>query len=170
MLRTVAEALKRGERVQAESFECVTIYFSDIVGFTRMAATNTPMQVSSYFQSRYSRYIYLSGKQKRFLEAFCVKRTFQKSPNLPMGDVFKKGEMRTIRNRRACLIRLMNVKTKGCISIGLNGMPWSLSTPARDGRERIYFKNSLFILNRFRKRLLNEFNFKLSQHYIGINT
>ncbi|GBP39054.1 Guanylate cyclase 32E [Eumeta japonica] len=42
--RTVAEALKRGERVQAESFDCVTIYFSDIVGFTKLAATYSPMQ------------------------------------------------------------------------------------------------------------------------------
>ncbi|CAG9786392.1 unnamed protein product [Diatraea saccharalis] len=45
--RTVADALKRGERVQAESYDCVSIYFSDIVGFTRMAATNTPMQVET---------------------------------------------------------------------------------------------------------------------------
>ncbi|CAH2235137.1 jg16128 [Pararge aegeria aegeria] len=40
----VAEALKRGEPVQAESYDCVTIYFSDIVGFTNLAAINTPMQ------------------------------------------------------------------------------------------------------------------------------
>ncbi|CAH2106754.1 unnamed protein product [Euphydryas editha] len=45
--RTVAEALKRGEPVQAESYDCVTIYFSDIVGFTKLAATNTPMQVET---------------------------------------------------------------------------------------------------------------------------
>lgn len=47
--RTVAEALKRGDPVEAESFECVTIYFSDIVGFTELSAVSTPLQVSSYF-------------------------------------------------------------------------------------------------------------------------
>lgn len=41
----MAEALKRGEPVQAENYACVTVYFSDIVGFTKLAATNSPMQV-----------------------------------------------------------------------------------------------------------------------------
>lgn len=44
--RKVAEELKLGRPVEAENFECVTIYFSDIVGFTNLAGGSTPIQVS----------------------------------------------------------------------------------------------------------------------------
>ena len=43
--KVVAEQLKRGESVLAEDFECVTLYFSDIVGFTNMCAKIKPMEV-----------------------------------------------------------------------------------------------------------------------------
>lgn len=63
LLRSIAERLKAGENVQAETFDHVSIYFSDIVGFTTISATSTPNQVKKYFQIRRNNYsnIFLGG-------------------------------------------------------------------------------------------------------------
>uniref|UniRef100_A0A1A9VTV0 Guanylate cyclase n=1 Tax=Glossina austeni TaxID=7395 RepID=A0A1A9VTV0_GLOAU len=52
--RTVAESLKRGEPVEAECFDSVTILFSDIVSFTELCSTSTPFEVVEMLNDLYT--------------------------------------------------------------------------------------------------------------------
>ncbi|XP_022808402.1 adenylate cyclase, germination specific-like [Stylophora pistillata] len=49
----VAEQLKGGQTVTAEQFESVTVFFSDIVDFTQICATISPMEVTQMLNQLY---------------------------------------------------------------------------------------------------------------------
>ena len=50
----VATQLKKNQNVSAESYEDVTIFFSDVVGFTTISASCSPLEVVSLLNTLYS--------------------------------------------------------------------------------------------------------------------
>ncbi|EGT33836.1 CBN-GCY-3 protein [Caenorhabditis brenneri] len=54
--RQVAERLKAGQTVEPEGFDSVTVFFSDVVKFTQLAAKCTPFQVVNLLNDLYSNF------------------------------------------------------------------------------------------------------------------
>lgn len=52
--RSVAEALKLGATVEPEYFDSVSLYFSDIVGFTTISANSEPIEVVDLLNDLYT--------------------------------------------------------------------------------------------------------------------
>jgi len=62
----VADALKAGRKVEPESHELVTIFFSDIVGFTDISQSMSPIKVSEMLERLYTCFDKLARAHKVF--------------------------------------------------------------------------------------------------------
>uniref|UniRef100_A0A914HN36 Guanylate cyclase n=1 Tax=Globodera rostochiensis TaxID=31243 RepID=A0A914HN36_GLORO len=52
--KQVADKLKLGQSVEPESFDCVTVFFSDVVSFTTIASKCSPLQVVNLLNNLYT--------------------------------------------------------------------------------------------------------------------
>ena len=62
----VARALREGKDVQPESFDCVSILFTDIVGFTNIASSLSPIKVENMLDRLYKQFDALSVEYNVF--------------------------------------------------------------------------------------------------------
>lgn len=75
--RSVAEALKTGGTVEPEYFDQVTIYFSDIVGFTTISALSEPIEVVDLLNDLYTLFDAVLGNH----DVYKVRSTWPRGPN-----------------------------------------------------------------------------------------
>mmetsp|Transcript_62931 Transcript_62931/g.153219 ORF Transcript_62931/g.153219 Transcript_62931/m.153219 type:complete len:389 (-) Transcript_62931:854-2020(-) len=62
----IAEALKEGKKVEPEHHDCVTIFFSDIVGFTTISSTLDPRKIANLLDRLYQKLDALTDKYDIF--------------------------------------------------------------------------------------------------------
>lgn len=87
--RYVADKLKSGSTVNPQTFPEVSIYFSDVVSFTTLAAESSPMQVVSFLNDLYTTFdevISMFNVYKVGSPQHTVKRHNSHSPNYSPGN------------------------------------------------------------------------------------
>ena len=57
------QRLRKGERVDAESYEAVTVMFSDIADFQEISAASAPMQIVAFLNELYN---YMDSRIEKF--------------------------------------------------------------------------------------------------------
>ncbi|VDM64155.1 unnamed protein product [Angiostrongylus costaricensis] len=70
--RQVADKLKAKEAVEPEAFECVTLFFSDVVSFTTLASKCTPLQGSGHLVIKSQELGYRKFLVINFLNELCT--------------------------------------------------------------------------------------------------
>jgi len=64
--KRIADALKAGKEVDPEHHDCVTVFFSDIVGFTNISSTLQPIKVMNMLDRLYKEFDLLARKHQVF--------------------------------------------------------------------------------------------------------
>lgn len=81
--KSIARDLKNGKRVRPAEYECVTLLFSDIVGFTELCAKSTPFDVLEFLNSLYESFDDILDKRDVFKVA-TIGDAFMVASGLPI--------------------------------------------------------------------------------------